>query len=79
MSDEKEPIALLPCPFCGGEAEINETHYSPATVRELRLKQSMFHIVVCMSCGIDNGRPDENGIIGYQSIPTAAQIWNRRA
>jgi len=79
MSDEQEPIALLPCPFCGGEAEFIELNYGPDTQRELRLQSGQFHVVTCTKCGIDNGRVDDRGIAGYQSMPTAAQLWNRRA
>lgn len=65
-----EPPQLLPCPWCGGPASIEET---PASATE----------GVRFSVGCDD--TDEAECMGYQSLTTfarrseAAAAWNKRA
>jgi hypothetical protein len=64
---EKLP-AILPCPFCGHSASIEEVNSDP--------KGASF------SVGCDNG--EEESCMGYQSLTTfarrsdAVKAWNRR-
>lgn len=65
---------LLPCPFCGGGANYGETTYGAKTVREQGWKQSTFHFVNCMECGVAN-----KGFIGGRKTRDAAALhWNTR-
>ena len=56
---------LLPCPFCGGEAEIHGWHVSP----DYRIQ--------CANCGAstDDYYPDN----GKHGVAIAAEAWNTRA
>jgi Lar family restriction alleviation protein len=65
---------LLPCPFCGKEAAINKTHYSPVMVRQQKWKQSDYFGVNCISCGAK-----VHGLVGYLTEADAIAAWNRRA
>jgi hypothetical protein len=65
--------AILPCPFCGGPASVEE---SPAGA-------TMNTKAVVFSVGCDS--PDEADCMGYQSLTTfprrsdAIIAWNKRA
>ena len=62
---------LLPCPFCGGEAVVEEVENA------IGLTGS-----VCFSVGCNS--PDEESCMGYQSLTTfsrrsdAIKAWNTR-
>ena len=58
---------LKPCPFCGGEAEI-ETFYPSSPMRLLGWK---YAYVECQVCGCRSGVK-----IG---VDEAIETWNRRA
>jgi hypothetical protein len=72
--------ALLPCPFCGGEASADgETHYREALADThwadgSDITEAFF--VNCIKCGITNGRPGLVG--GYQTKDEAIERWNAR-
>ena len=55
--------ALLPCPFCGGKAELNDC-----------LVECMF----CL-CAVPNGFGYEGERLGYATEAEAIAAWNRRA
>ena len=56
---------LLPCPFCGGEAESNG-YFNGGT-------GNSWEIVTCSKCGVS--QPTTK----YYSMPQAIAAWNRRA
>lgn len=53
---------LKPCPFCGGQAVVQEMCYS--------MLQSE-HFVKCVNCGAESSRY-------YDSTHSAIKAWNRR-
>lgn len=71
---------LLPCPFCGGEANgdgyasysrpLPDTQWADGS----EITEAFF--VNCVKCGIDNGRPGLVG--GYQTKAEAIEAWNTR-
>jgi Restriction alleviation protein Lar len=69
MSDN---LKLLPCPFCGGEAVMEEVENAVGRTGS-----------VCFSVGCNSH--DEESCMGYQSLTTfsrrsdAAKAWNTRA
>ena len=64
MSD----IKLKPCPFCGGEGEINR-FYSSMSIR-------VSVQILCKNCGGRSGSFDEDA--RYCADEKAAESWNRR-
>ena len=60
MSD---PIYLIPCPFCGGEAVLIKNPEGFDT-----------HCVKCSTCGCNTG-----AYLGGDSLQNAVDAWNRRA
>lgn len=72
-SQSTDPVTLLPCPFCGGEAAFNTIRYSAEHVREQNWGQDTFHGVNCIICGTSN-----RGIVGFRTPEAAAVKWNRR-
>lgn len=54
---------LKPCPFCGGQAVVQEMHYS-------MLQSENF--VKCINCGAESSRY-------YDDIHSAIKAWNRRS
>jgi len=68
-------MELKPCPFCGGEAVIEE------------VRRDVGHDVIRWSagCKADEGSVEGQPCVGYMSVMTyarridAANAWNRRA
>ncbi len=82
MTDEMiEAAALLPCPFCGGDAYgTGHTQYARPLVDTtwkdgLPITEAFF--CGCVSCGITNGKAGLVG--GYQTQAEALAAWNTRA
>lgn len=67
-------VALLPCPFCYGEASFNIVRYGEKAVAEQGWYQDEFHGVNCIICGVNN-----IGIRGHDTKDEAAEAWNTRA
>lgn len=66
--------ALLPCPFCGGDASLGTMEYArPQELLDGRF-QTLFYFVNCERCGADN-----RGLVGRVSAEAAAEHWNRRS
>jgi len=73
MNTTKSERKILDCPFCGGEAAVNETTtYNKDTIR--LNGQDTFYGVNCIHCGANN-----NGILGYKTEEEAIGNWNKRA
>ena len=72
--------ALLPCPFCGGEAHVTKTGGS-----DERMGYCATWVVHCMSCSARvscRDTTDENGWSNAEEGETksrAIAAWNRRA
>lgn len=64
---------LLPCPFCGGSAGFGVAKYSATTAKQNKWKQSVFHYINCVVCGVSNV-----GLVGYLTYEIAAEKWNQR-
>lgn len=64
---------LLPCPFCGGKAEIrNETVMEPPVHYEVVF-------VTCLECGASTTRKISDGYYGLRCGDNEiAALWNRR-
>lgn len=54
---------LLPCPFCGGEADI---------VGDWKTNYSDYYQVFCENCGVSQTGQD------YEAEQEAIEAWNRR-
>lgn len=65
-----EDLKLLPCSFCGGEAEIEHIH-SDNGYPEVYYREWDFYAVKCKACGASTGN--------HSSEKTAADYWNKRA
>ena len=61
---------LEPCPFCGGEAEIQ-------TVVSKFWNGKKFYYVICLDCEATKGYTEEAGAF-YLSREEAVREWNRR-
>ena len=59
---------LKPCPFCGGEAQINERYRSGTANRKM-------YWVNCKACGISQ---QNTNVSGYRYQSKAIDRWNRR-
>lgn len=66
MSNE---MKLLPCPFCGGEAEIEHIHDDNGCP-EVYYREWDFYIVKCKNCGVSTTY--------YSNNKVAADHWNSR-
>lgn len=66
-------IKLLPCPFCGGEANIGKRTYTDKTVAEQEWPQATFYFVACAVCTAQT-----DTLRGCLSEDVAAERWNRR-
>ena len=83
MSKEKQ-IALKPCPFCGGEAEVIHTRVYLDEAR--RVGCTLCHVVtpavlVNHPAYTENsfGKPDESTrYTAERAEEKAAEVWNRR-
>jgi hypothetical protein len=66
---------LLPCPFCGGDAEHGTIEYSARAAVDIgNGTQRRYHFCNCTACGVSNA-----GITGHASRGDAIAAWNRRA
>lgn len=66
---------LLPCPFCGGEANGNATvTYCDAMVKKQKWDQATYYYCNCIMCGVQN-----MGMVGHKTREQAIEAWNRRA
>ena len=66
---------LKPCPFCGGEAELEaEREYIPSPITGIYRYRAY---VVCRMCG---ARVGQNGTVGVADKVdnSAIKAWNRR-
>lgn len=61
-------MKLKPCPFCGGEAQINERYRSGTPNRKM-------YWVSCKACGISQQHDNTSG---YRYRSKAIEKWNRR-
>lgn len=70
-------VALLPCPFCGGEAspdgrvryhEKHEAWFADGS----RVQEAFY--VNCMKCSVSN-----KGMLGHQTRELAIAAWNTRS
>lgn len=70
---ERLNSGLLPCPFCGGKAEIrNETVMEPPVHYEVVF-------VTCLECGVSTTRKISDGYYGLRcGDDEIAEMWNRR-
>jgi Lar family restriction alleviation protein len=67
-------MVILPCPFCGGEARINQTTYSNKENSIVKLNgTNVFYGVNCISCGADT-----RGLVGSKTEQEAIDRWNKR-
>lgn len=73
VSGERLNSELLPCPFCGGKAEIrNETVMEPPVHYEVVF-------VTCLECGASTTRKISDGYYGLRcGDDEIAEMWNRR-
>lgn len=71
---ERLNSGLLPCPFCGGKAEIRNE-----TVRDTPSDCYEVVFVTCLGCGASTERKISNGYYEmYCSDEEIAEFWNRR-
>lgn len=62
-------IKLLPCPFCGGEAEYSEHHEDNGGV-EIYYREYHYYMVSCSKCGLTMAsQVDKEGVV---------RKWNTR-
>lgn len=61
-------MKLKPCPFCGGEAQVNERYRSGTPNRKM-------YWVSCKACGISQ---QNTNVSGYRYQSKAIDRWNRR-
>lgn len=61
-------MKLKPCPFCGGEAQINERYRSGIPNRKM-------YWISCKACGISQ---QNTNVSGYRYQSKAIDRWNRR-
>ena len=61
-------MKLKPCPFCGGEAQVNERYRSGTPNRKM-------YWVSCKACGISQ---QNTNVSGYRYQNKAIDRWNRR-
>lgn len=65
---------LLPCPFCGGKAEIRNE-----TVRDTPSDRYEVVFVTCLDCGASTERKVSDGYYGLRCRDDEiAALWNRR-
>jgi Lar family restriction alleviation protein len=61
-------IKLLPCPFCGGEAKLNERYREGVANRKM-------YWVSCRKCGV---KQPYHSLAGYRKVVGAIKAWNTR-
>jgi len=61
-------MKLKPCPFCGGEAQVNERYRSGTPNRKM-------YWISCKACGISQ---QNTNVSGYRYQSKAIDRWNRR-
>lgn len=73
----KQAENLLPCPFCGGEAEM-DTMRGYLTVPDGRLDNAV--AIYCAACGVDQSicRADHHDLDTDQLISIVTEAWNKR-
>lgn len=59
---------LLPCPFCGGRAEMERVHWDNG-MPEVYYREWTFYTVQCRLCGASKNHDTES---------MARKAWNRR-
>ena len=77
-------IDLLPCPFCGGEAELRQITSGCSNGHPARIKNN--YTVKCMCCGASSPvfesdiYQDRDGTIYFEKngAVDASEFWNRR-
>lgn len=62
LKNTSDEIKLLPCPFCGGEAQI---------VRAVHFGNIKNFFATCLVCGVETPRTS-------RTMAHAAEAWNRR-
>lgn len=65
--------ALLPCPFCGGQASTGTIKYHTRSDIVRLNGQHIFHFANCIECGANN-----QGLIGHKTKEVARLKWNSR-
>ena len=63
MNAEKQPKALEPCPFCGGEAEHRENQIRSGYGEYERTEH--YHAVECRNCGASSKRIHQRHLIAF--------------
>ena len=61
-------MKIKPCPFCGGEAQVNERYRSGTANRKM-------YWISCSACGISQQHDNTSG---YRYQSKAIDRWNRR-
>lgn len=68
MQNKEYQSILRRCPFCGGEAQVNERYRSGTPNRKM-------YWVSCKACGISQ---QNTNVSGYRYQSKAIDRWNRR-
>ncbi len=74
----EELLALLPCPFCGGEAEMDSRRAYAALASPHRVFDAV--AIYCLGCSADMSEdPREAGVSRDDAIYAVRERWNTRA
>lgn len=66
-TDRGGAVALLPCPFCGGKADVHVGRHAFTDA-----------IVECDACNCEGPLQDEDGDLPHEKISKAIVAWNHR-